>query len=314
VRTSTASALWKASDLCAHGRLLQVLEKLTTVPPPPAAKLELLKEIAEQHDVQWEPSDATTSSMLGPAPSVLEISPSASGSVDITPYPSQPVTPSVTVPPSLPDALTAAWTGVTELPAPPQYPPMPSPPPPLVPPSSSDAPPAIVITPASPAAAYTDPHAQYIRAAAAADDAVNAAQTAAAAAGTIYVPVYVTNSYAAAPTPTATDILEAELQADVAATGDDVAGDTPVAAAAVAPADDDLPAPSEPPPLPDDDDNVDVSAVLPTPPLERPQPPAATTTTPPPPPPPPKPASQPPAGDDSFDDLAKRFEALKRRN
>ena len=48
-----------------------VLEKLATAPPPPAAKLTLLREIAAQHNVEWEPSEATTASMLGPPPSVL---------------------------------------------------------------------------------------------------------------------------------------------------------------------------------------------------------------------------------------------------
>jgi len=40
--------------------LLQIIELLSIRPPPVDAKLKLLKEIAEEHEVDWDPSDAET--------------------------------------------------------------------------------------------------------------------------------------------------------------------------------------------------------------------------------------------------------------
>ena len=165
---------------------------------------------------------------------------------------------------------------------------------------------------------------QYVTAARAADHAVNAAQAAAAAAGTIYLPIYVTDTYAAAASEPASSALSLPCEPPTGAgdaTEHDEAGsrDVPevppavaaVAAAAVAAAVA-LDSFTEPPRADDHHrDDVSVSAWLPSPPSEKPQPP-------PPPPPPPLVCTPPPAaaaaGDDSFDDLAKRFEALKRRH
>lgn len=39
---------------------LQVIELLSIRPPPVDAKLKLLKEIAEEHEVDWDPSETET--------------------------------------------------------------------------------------------------------------------------------------------------------------------------------------------------------------------------------------------------------------
>jgi hypothetical protein len=40
--------------------LLQIIELLSIRPPPVDAKLKLLKEIAEEHEVDWDPSETET--------------------------------------------------------------------------------------------------------------------------------------------------------------------------------------------------------------------------------------------------------------
>jgi hypothetical protein len=40
--------------------LLQIIELLSIHPPPIEAKLKLLKEIAEEHEVDWDPSETET--------------------------------------------------------------------------------------------------------------------------------------------------------------------------------------------------------------------------------------------------------------
>jgi hypothetical protein len=53
------SGILKVTDM--SGRiLLQIIELLSIRPPPVDAKLKLLKEIAEEHEVDWDPSETET--------------------------------------------------------------------------------------------------------------------------------------------------------------------------------------------------------------------------------------------------------------